>query len=135
MSKKFPIWNGPREIDTDDPSTFPLGYLRDMDGMPIAVYRDNIAQAYADAVGIPPAPPLLSTGILNPQYEIETIDGNDAGAGYDIQMITGYTYVSQADEDQVEAANYQTEIAAWNNHAIVTKAIIDLFIQQMKSLA
>jgi hypothetical protein len=127
------IWNGNRKIDTDDPKTLPIGTLFSTAGGVIPVYRDNIAEAYAAAVGAPPAPPpLLDPGGLSPTYGKITVK-DVLGIAEDLVVVTGYTYDPGPDNlNKALIDGYKAAVDAWNYHAQATQKIVDVIIQQLK---
>lgn len=126
------IWNGPHRVDTEDPATHSIGVLYKADGNAVPVYRDNIAEAYGDAVGAPPAMPMdmLGMGELKPVYgQIAT---NTFGQQRTAQVIASYVYdPGPHDYNQDLVAAYAAAVTAWNAHAEAMKSVVDVILATM----
>ena len=119
-------YNGPRLVDLDDPKTLPFGYLPGN----IAVYLDNIAEAYGQAVGpLPQAPLLMQPGEMKATYaQVSTNYGLTT-----TEIPTSWTYDPGPNDFNVALnAEYATAVQGWNDRAAVVKQVLDVLLEQLK---
>jgi hypothetical protein len=104
------------------------------DGGLVDVYRDNISEAYSQAVGSPPlAPPLLAPGGLVASFGKITVN-TGIGTTRDIEVPIGWTYdPGPAAFDAQVVAEYQAALKGWSDHAANVKTIMDIIIAQLKT--
>ena len=111
---------GYHEVDYDKPETLPIGYL-----FGIAVWRDNIGEAYGEAVGpLPAAPALLPPGEMKATYaQVQT------GLLTTAMIPTSWTYdPGPADYDKNLVDEYVAAVQAWNDRAAVAKNALDIIL-------
>jgi hypothetical protein len=118
--------------DSDRPETWRCGTLFRFDGVPITVYRDTIASAYAEAVGgIPPPFRMQAPGGLTPIYgQVTSGGGQFSGMN---QVITGWVYdPGPGDYDAALAQMYQGVVAAYSAHAAAQADILQVLLAQLE---
>jgi hypothetical protein len=116
---------GYRFVDYDKPETLPIGRLPG--GVP--VFRDAIGDAFVQAVGPPPAAPvLMGPGEMLPSYtRYESDNGN--GVKTTTDLVTGWTYnPGPTDYDTAVVAEFAAVVTEWNQHAANVKTALDLMI-------
>jgi hypothetical protein len=115
---------GYHEVDYDKPETLPLGYLPG--GIP--VFRDNVGEAYGQAVGPPPQPPmLLSPDQMYASYA--QISSDEFGLVTTETIPVSWTYnPGPADFNTAQANMYAAAVTAWNDRAAIVKQALDLML-------